>query len=195
LGVDRFFMIDNDSSDGTAEYLAGQPDVRVFRTEGRFRESRDGTDWLNALLAEFGVGFWCVTADVDELLTYPGSEEASLHALTAYLDQHGYDALSCLLLDLYPDGPLEGCAYHPGDDFLAAAPYFDARPYTRTALAPCPGVLIRGGMRERVFYPEFRLRGLGAKSTTQCSIGWRFALRSFATSRGYARSGAPHRPA
>ena len=32
LGVDGFFIIDNDSTDGTTDYLAGQPDVRAFRT-------------------------------------------------------------------------------------------------------------------------------------------------------------------
>jgi hypothetical protein len=169
-------MIDNGSSDGTGEYLAGQPDVRVFRTHNRFRESRDGTDWLNALLAEFGVGFWCVTADVDELITYPGIQEVSLHALTAYLDQHGHDAFSCVLLDLYPGGPLKSSSYDPGDDVVAAAPYFDAGPYRRTPLALCPGVLIRGGMRERVFYPEYRARGLGAR--IHDALLYRIALRT-----------------
>jgi hypothetical protein len=163
LGVDQFFIIDNDSTDGTSEYLAAQPDVRVFRATNRFGEARQGTDWLNALLAEFGVGFWCVTADIDELLMYPGSEQASLRTLTAYLEQHGYEALSCLLLDLYPTGPLKECSYSRGDDFLDVAPFFDVGPYQRTPSDLCPGVLIRGGMRERMFYPEFRARGLGAK--------------------------------
>jgi len=70
LGVEEFLVIDNDSSDGSPEYLATQPDVRVFRTSDRFGEATQGTDWLNALLAEFGVGFWCVTVDIDELLVY-----------------------------------------------------------------------------------------------------------------------------
>ena len=58
LGVDRFFVVDNDSSDGTTEYLAGQPDVRVFRTTNRFSESSAGSLWLNLLLSRFGVGGW-----------------------------------------------------------------------------------------------------------------------------------------
>jgi hypothetical protein len=169
-------MIDNDSSDGTAEYLAGQPDVLVFRTEGRFSEAHEGADWLNALLAEFGVGCWCLTVDVDELLVYPGSEQTSLRTLTAYLDRCGYDALFCLLLDLYPTGPLQACSYAPGDDLLAAAPCFDASPYERSPFALCPGVLVRGGMRERVFYPEFRARSLGAKIFD--TVLYRVALRT-----------------
>jgi glycosyltransferase involved in cell wall biosynthesis len=163
LGVDRFIIIDNDSSDGTTEYLVGQPDVHLFRTANRFREARGGADWLNALLGEFGIGSWCVTVDIDELLVYPGSEQASLRTLTEYLDHRGYEALACMLLDLYPAGPLTEGRYTAGDDLLAAAPYFDAGPYHQSPVDPCPGMLIRGGMRERVFYPELRTRGRGAR--------------------------------
>jgi hypothetical protein len=163
LGVEQFFIIDNESSDGTAEYLRSQPDVRVFLSKGRFSESRGGTDWLNPLLLEFGNGFWCLTVDIDELLVYAGSEDASLATLTEYLDRHGYEALSCLLLDLYPAGSLKDCSYESGDDFLAAAPYFDAGPYRKAAVDRCPPTLITGGMRERVFYPEYATLGLVAR--------------------------------
>ena len=163
LGVDRFFIVDNDSSDGTTEYLAEQLDVQLFGTANRYSEARSGAAWLDALLGEFGVGRWCVTVDIDELLVYPGSEHASLRTLTRYLDQHGYEALACILLDLYPSGPLKECRYETGDDLFAAAPYFDAGPYDRSPSDFCPGVLIRGGMRERIFYPEFRARGFGSK--------------------------------
>jgi len=163
LGVDRFFIVDNDSSDGSTEYLAGQADVQLFRTTDRYGEARSGTNWLNALLREFGVGAWCVTVDIDELLMYPGSEHASLRTMTEYLDRHGYEALACLLLDMFPAGPLMEDPYRAGDDLLDAAPYFDPGPYERSVVYLCPGVLIRGGMRERVFYPEFRARGFAAR--------------------------------
>jgi hypothetical protein len=163
LGVARFFIIDNDSSDGTTEYLGGQPDVHLFRTANRYSEATSGADWLNALLGEFGIGSWCVTVDIDELLVYPGSEQASLRTLTEYLDHRGYDALACMLLDLYPAGPVTEGRYTAGDDLLAAAPYFDAGPYHQSPVDLCPGMLVRGGMRERVFYPELRTRGRGAR--------------------------------
>jgi hypothetical protein len=163
LGVDRFFVVDNASSDGTTEYLFEQPDVDLFRTSNRYSESRCGMDWLNALLTEFGADRWCLTVDIDELLVYPGSELTPLPALTTFLDRSGFEAIRCLLLDMYPGGPLWTCAYKEGDDLLAAAPYFDVGPYERVPVDLCPGVLIRGGMRERVFYPTFRTRGAGAR--------------------------------
>lgn len=162
LGVGRFFIVDNGSSDGSTEYLLAQPDVHVFRTTARFREARGGTDWLNALLQEFGVGSWCVTVDVDELLWFPGSDQIDLQRLTTYFDSHGYEALACLLLDLYPGGPLSKCNYSSEQDLIKAAPYFDIGPYTSTkpVAGRSPSCGIFGGVRGRVFYPEARSRPL-----------------------------------
>jgi len=163
LGIDRFFIVDHDSDDGTTDYLVGEPDVHVFRTTNRYSESEMGTDWLNALLATFGVGSWCVTVDCDELLVYPGSETASLRTFTDYLDRRGCEALPSLLLDMYPGGRLQECRYQPGDDLAAASPYFDVGPYRKLEFDLCPWVHLSGGMRERVFHSEFRRRGLAAK--------------------------------
>ncbi len=45
LGVHRFFVADNASTDGTTtEYLTQQPDVHVFRTDQSFRSARGGPD-------------------------------------------------------------------------------------------------------------------------------------------------------
>jgi hypothetical protein len=163
LGVAQFFIVDHDSSDGTTELLSSQSDVRLFRTTGRFSEARGGTAWLNALLAEFGIGHWCVTVDIDELLCYPGSEHSDLHALTRYLDGDRREAMACLLLDLYPEGPLSEVEYAPGQDLLSVAPLFDSGPYKRIEAIACPGFFATGGVRERVFYPELRASSLQAR--------------------------------
>jgi hypothetical protein len=158
LGVTGFVIVDNASIDGSAEYLRGQHDVNVVSTRAPLRQSRGGAAWLNGVLAEFGTDSWCVTVDIDELLVYPGSERARLPEFTRYLDEQGCAAVMCLLLDMYPRGPLARCTYAAGDDLIGAAPYFDAAPYRETRAKWCPGVLVRGGMRERVFFPEFRGR-------------------------------------
>src|SRR5262249_30863534 len=41
----------------------------------------------------------------------------------------------------------------------SAAPYFDAAPYEKRPVDLCPGAVIRGGMRARVFYPSHSARG------------------------------------
>ena len=39
LGVRRFFALDNGSTDGTLDYLCGEPDVHVFSTSSSYAES------------------------------------------------------------------------------------------------------------------------------------------------------------
>ena len=45
LGVNRFFIVDSGSTDGTLDYLAAAPDVHAFSASGN-----DGMASINALL-------------------------------------------------------------------------------------------------------------------------------------------------
>ena len=83
LGVDHFLMVDNGNNDGSAEFLAEQSDVSLWRTEASYRDTRFGLDWSGWLLMRYGHGHWCLTLDVDELLTYPGLSTHNLRDLTA----------------------------------------------------------------------------------------------------------------
>lgn len=44
LGVDHFLIVDNDNDDGTAEFLAAQPDVSLWTTKHSYRLARFG--WI-----------------------------------------------------------------------------------------------------------------------------------------------------
>jgi hypothetical protein len=193
LGVDQFFIADNDSSDGTTEFLLDQRDVRVFVTKGRFRDAKGGTEWLNALLHGFGSESWCLNVDADELLIYPGSEKYPLPYLVDHLDSQGYEALACLLLDLYPGGPIKDLTYRAGDDLIEAAPYFDPGPYVRIPVKECPGNLLVGGVRERVFYPEARPRTIARRAYT--GLCNRFGRHiPFLADSGWFRKYRPYSP-
>ena len=145
-----------------------QSDVHLFRTTNRYREARSGLAWLNALLAEFGVGFWCVTVDIDELLVFPGSEQASL----AHPDRPSRSARSRrpgvhAPRHVSPEPRWKAAPIRQAMTCIAAAPYFDAGPYQRVTSDECPGFLIMGGVRERVFHPDFRTRGLGREDVSR----------------------------
>ena len=84
LGVDHFLMVDNGSDDGTAAYLAQQPDVSTWRADGSYKASRFGVDWLNRLQSIYAPGNWALTLDADEILTYPDSDKRALKALSAW---------------------------------------------------------------------------------------------------------------
>ena len=49
LGVDHFLIVDNDSDDGSRDYLARQPDVSLWTTKGSYKRARFGMDWLTHL--------------------------------------------------------------------------------------------------------------------------------------------------
>ena len=149
LGVDRFFIVDNASQDGSAEYLLSQSDVHAFHTNESYAASRCGVTWLNELLESHGVGNWTLTLDADELLVYPLSETVDVHRLTSFLDHVRADGLVTFLLDMYSRAPIRETSYSPGSSFLAACPYFDNDSYHQKDAS---GIPVRGGPRHRLFW-------------------------------------------
>ena len=161
-GVGRFLVIDNDSSDGTADLLRSQTDCHVFHTRNSYRDSRFGIAWQNTLLDTYGVGRWCLTVDADELLVYPHCEHVDMRDLCHFLDNAGDEALYTFLLDMYPEGRLADAVCEPGTPYLEVCPYFD-REYAFVERLKVPGMPplfppleVIGGPRLRLFYPEQR---------------------------------------
>lgn len=148
-GVDRFFIVDNSSRDGSTDYLLAQPDVTLYYTEDSYSSAECGLLWVNELLELFADGHWSLTLDADELLFYPGCETVALRALTQYLESVEADALQTMLLDMYSDRSIRATSYSPGEPFLNACPFFDADSYSHL---PSCSVAVRGGPRERVFW-------------------------------------------
>ena len=125
MGVIRFFIVDNDSQDGTTKFLREQRDCCVFHTAGSYAATRFGLDWLNPLINQYGDGHWIVLADADEIFVYPHCEQANLTELCAWLDRRGYQGVFALLLDLYSNRPLHEINYKRGENFLNACNHFD----------------------------------------------------------------------
>lgn len=160
LGVTRFFIINDRSTDATPEILARQPDCHVFQPqEGTYAATRYGMDWLNELLNLYGDGYWTLFADIDELFVYPGCEQTKLTQFCAYLDAQSYDGVYSLLLDMYADAPMSQLNYQAGQDFLTACRFFDRNykfvPRLNLPFAPAfPLIEPLGGPRSRLFFPE-----------------------------------------
>jgi hypothetical protein len=151
-GVDRFFLIDNDSSDLTRDLLLAEEDTHLFHTIQSFGKARCGQDWIDSLLNRFGQGHWCICVNADEILTYPYRDRFSLKSLCRYLDSDGSTALTAMLLDMYGDRPIADLSYRPGQDPLEVCMYFDASQPEEEPSSRNPEVIYkRGGMRERVF--------------------------------------------
>ncbi|MBN2630914.1 MAG: glycosyltransferase family 2 protein [Rhodobacteraceae bacterium] len=152
LGVDHFLIVDNDSTDGSATYLADQPDVSLWRTRRSYKAARFGLDWVTWLQIRHGHGHWCLTLDADELLIYPYWETRPLSALTGWLEDQGHDSFGAMMLDLYPQGPLSRARIVPGDDPLSVLTWFDPGNYAIQVQDRMKNLWIQGGPRARLFF-------------------------------------------
>ena len=128
-GVNHFLIVDNDSTDGSAEYLAEQPDVSIWRTSASYKRSRFGVDWLNWLQLKYAHGHWALTVDPDEFLVYPFCDTRPLRALTDWLDASNIKSFSAMLLDMYPKGRLDEQPYKSGQNPVEIASWFDSGNY------------------------------------------------------------------
>ena len=161
LGVHRFFLVDNGSTDGFVERSSAEPDVHVFQTE---EDLQRHPYWFEVLLNRFGRGHWCVAADLDEILILPGETHRSpngLHRLASELEGAGATALDAVLLDMYPPHGVEATGYIPGDDPLSYCDYFDPtvieqpwRPLNERTQRRFDATRYSGGCRQRVFAVE-----------------------------------------
>jgi Flp pilus assembly protein TadD len=151
-GVDRFFVVDNASEDGSRDYLLARPDTHVFLTTDSYALFGGGMRWLNHLLDLHGSGGWCVTVDVDEVLAYPHAETLGLKLLTAHLDHQGAQGLFAFMLDMYAQGDLREATYAAGDHPLALCPCFDRSGYIRRQDPDFPFRLVTGGLVSRFLY-------------------------------------------
>ena len=153
-GVNHFLIVDNDSNDGSREFLAAQPDVSIWTSKASYRSSRFGVDWLNWLLRRHGPGHWCVTVDVDEFIVYPFCDSRPLRALTDWLDSSNLRTFSAMILDMYPKGPVGGQPYRGGQNPFEVAQWFDSGNYTIHRNKGLGNLWIQGGPRARVFFAD-----------------------------------------
>lgn len=144
LGVNKFFIIDNNSTDETAEYLLAQPDVYYFWASSSFKESGCGMAWENYLMDKYAQGNWCVVIDADEYLVYPNIENKKLPELTKYLDEHGYEALASFMLAMYPEDVEHQLDIKSGDNLIEKSPYFCKEHYFKPDVM-CPYIHVSGG--------------------------------------------------
>ncbi len=153
-GVNHFLFVDNDSSDGTREFLAEQPDCSVWWTDDSYKRSRFGMDWINRLLRLYGHKHWCLTVDPDEFLVYPFSDTRPIPALTDWLDASSIKSFGAMLLDMYPKGPINAQPYDEGQNPFDIACWFDAGNYSVTRNWEYGNLWIQGGPRARAFFGD-----------------------------------------
>ncbi len=154
IGVDWFIVVDNASSDGTAEYLESQPNVCLYWTDKSFSGAGQGDCWVNSLFDTYDHDHWWLHVDADEFLVVPHVEEHGLRPTINYMSDREDEAMVAFMMDMYP-GRFGDLAARRGATDQAAlpwhvCPYFDNN-YRFTPSDKPPHVDIRGGVRERLF--------------------------------------------
>ncbi|MEO1107308.1 MAG: glycosyltransferase family 2 protein [Pseudomonadota bacterium] len=154
LGIDHFLFVDNNSDDGSFEFLRAQPDVSVWRTRTSYKRAGFGLDWSNYLLRKYAHKHWVLTVDPDEFFIYPFCDTRPIRALTDWLDGSAVRSFGTMLIDMYPQGPVEDEPYREGQDPFEIARWFDAGNYMITKNPEYKNLWIQGGARARVFFGD-----------------------------------------
>lgn len=99
IGVENFIFIDNNSDDGTYEWLLEQ-DVNVLWTDAKYC-SAARCAWLMQVFEKWGYDRWYLILDSDELFVYPDCETKKIDDLVRYLEEHHKTRMLTFMLDMY----------------------------------------------------------------------------------------------
>lgn len=99
MGVKNFVFVDNNSDDGTFEWLIEQ-DATVFWTDCKFCSAAKSA-WLGMVFEYVGYDRWYLILDSDELLVYPGYEDNNITKLISLLEERKQKRLLSFMLDMY----------------------------------------------------------------------------------------------
>jgi hypothetical protein len=122
LGVDRIFLIDNQSLDETVSIALTRKKVHVFVANDSFKNF---SQWKDFLLELYGKDYWCLVVDIDELFYYPLADKLGIKTFVKYLDKHGFTATENILLDIYSSSSVANTSYLPNENPLNVLRYFD----------------------------------------------------------------------
>ncbi len=125
IGITRFFFVDNNSNDGSIEFLLKNPDCHIFWTNNSHSEAGGGMNWINHLIDTYITeNQWYIVADADEFLIYPNYESVKIDKLIEYLNQYKYEAVSSFMIDMFPKNLKQQLDIKSGDNLLKSCPYF-----------------------------------------------------------------------
>jgi len=148
LGVTRFIVIDDQSSDGTVEYLSAQTDVDLWRSAVRYADAQRSILWREWIFNHYGQNKWYLNLDVDEYLVYQHCYQRPLADVVARLVAKKQFRMPAPMIDFYPGQHSHATL---SDDCFPweIANQFDATGYVIRQASS--GWSIKGGVRGRKF--------------------------------------------
>jgi len=155
LGVTHFIFIDNDSTDGTLEYLINYENLEfeVYYTKDSYAENNYGIEWVNKLLNDKCKDKWCIVVDVDELLM--PNHHLSLEQIRNNMVRTNTNIAVACLLDFYPRD-FNSELYKSEQSFLEHSNFYDKMEMDKIfmEIQDDDAVTIKGGLRHRITTDE-----------------------------------------
>lgn len=149
-GIRRFAIVDNNSCDGTFEFLCRQPDVDLYSAKASFTTVRKQA-WLSMILDLYNINEqWFLHADADEHIVFDGlSAGQTFTDLTAAMERKNVRRVRGCLIDMYSANSIDGREFDRREWLSEVYPFFDAFGYREYNL---PQLVAReGGPRQRLF--------------------------------------------
>ncbi|MFQ8432112.1 glycosyltransferase family 2 protein [Amaricoccus sp. W119] len=175
IGVRRFVILDDASTDGTADFLALQPDCLVLEAPVRFFETVDGRRavyaWRQEMMDRFCRDRWAIFADADEFLVPPPGETVA--SVIARLEAEGGDSIGGVMVEPYPASVAELTSEAPFDP--EGPWYFDAVPHALRLPGVTKPLWIYRGARARLFAEN----GIRPGATKRRRLAGRLGIERF----------------
>lgn len=144
IGLTQFVFIDNNSDDGSKEYLLEQENVSVFLAEDEYKTNRREA-WINRVIDQYGFYRWYIIADIDELISFTGIEQKSVIDLIKQCERRRIKRIRGMLVDMYPEKYTRTEQIDPYAEYI----YFDTDTYVEEKYWKFR--VVRGGFRKRIY--------------------------------------------
>jgi hypothetical protein len=131
LGIRRFVFVDNNSKDGTREFLTEQPDCDLWLGPETYSPDMQNA-WrikICDIYTNTGGGRqnrWFLSLDADELLVWDGCEDMKIESLVRKLSRRGIRHARAQMVDMYRAGRALDPRYDADMTLAENYPYFDA---------------------------------------------------------------------
>lgn len=151
IGIKYFVFIDNNSTDGTNEYLKSKKNVNLYLCDDEYSTlKREG--WLNKIYSHIGFNRWILCVDSDELFTYINQEKYNINKFISSLPLK-ITRVRSILIDMYSKDSL--FQYKKYKSFQKEFCFFDNEGYWEESTFRTN--MIFGGPRKRIFSSENKL--------------------------------------
>lgn len=155
IGINNYIFIDDESTDGSREFLEQQHDVTLLRINARYPEYKH--EFRSIICDEAFEGKWVLFLDVDERFVYRAMESMATGSLLSKLEREGHGAALAIMVDAYRLEP--DSEFNDTEALSTQGYWFDSTSYravyTNTATQrnwPTPPFDYFGGAQERLFF-------------------------------------------